>query len=343
MKNDKHIPCLDGLRAISILLVMIFHSLSHGNQGFPRFWFPFGGAAGVSLFFVISGYLITTLLLAEQERYQKISLKNFYLRRSLRIFPPFYLFLLAVVSLSHIGFTSAPPQAVFASGAYWMNFYSGNAGSLGHTWSLSIEEQFYLVWPFVVARCSRRLAIGFAVLVAAGWPLLRLLRHGYLFSPIPEEALRSSGLDTILWGSVLALLVFKEVPGWLSRPLKSIWPLIASLSCLLFIYSVKEQWPLSVVFLLPLLRNVSLTVLLWWSINNPQSLWGRCLELPPVAFIGRLSYSLYLWHGMFIVHADRWLCTFPMSWVASFVAAYASYRLVELPFNKLRRNFRPAT
>jgi len=319
---------------------MIFHSLSHPGRGFPEFWFPFGGAAGVSLFFVISGFLITTLLLAERQRDGGISLTKFYLRRSLRIFPPFYVFVLAVVVLSHLGLADAPGPAVLASATYWMNFYGGNAGTLGHTWSLSIEEQFYLVWPFIVARCSSRQSVGFAILVAAAWPLLRLARHGYLYSPIPEEALRSSGLDTILWGSVLALLSYDAAAEWLKAAARWRWPLFVSLACLLFIYTFKERWPLSIVFLLPLLRNLSLTVLLWWSINNKDSLWGRLLESPPLAFVGRLSYSLYLWHGLFITSSHWWLCRFPFNWLASFALALASYYWVELPSNQLRRRFR---
>ena len=339
--QSKYIPCLDGLRALSIMLVMVFHSFSHQTSGFPHFWFPFGGASGVSLFFIISGYLITTLLLSEREKCGKISLFSFYIRRSLRIFPPFYAFLLTVVVLSACGQKSVSGMAVFASGAYWMNFYSGESGALGHTWSLSIEEQFYLVWPFLVARLPRRRALAFAIVGILAWPLLRFARHGYFYAPVSEEALRCTGLDTILWGAVLAMLAYGPTPGWLRRLHQQRWPLPLALLCLVCIYSYKDQWPSAYASALPLLRNVSLTTLLWWSVNNAKSWWGRLLELPAIAYVGKLSYSLYLWHGLFIRKSDHWLYAFPLNWVLSFVAAWASYHLLELPFNRYREKFKP--
>ncbi len=147
-ERAQRIPCLDGLRALSIALVLYSHArLTHG---FPiAHWIqtPRGrlaGSAGVCLFFIISGYLITTLILNEKQRFGYVSLKNFYIRRSLRIFPAFYLFLVVAVILRHTGFAPFSNVSLFASAAYWRNFYNTPPHDyvLRHTWSLSIEEQF---------------------------------------------------------------------------------------------------------------------------------------------------------------------------------------------------------
>src|SRR5262245_22242535 len=140
--SRSHIPALDGFRAIAVLLVIFYH---FGFEKVP-------GGSGVTMFFVLSGFLITWLLLKEHEKNGKISLKGFYRRRILRIFPAFYAYWLGLVFLLLItGKSILWPHAI-ASFVYLTNYYNAILGDpntgFSHTWSLAIEEQFYLLWPF---------------------------------------------------------------------------------------------------------------------------------------------------------------------------------------------------
>lgn len=136
-----HLPSLDGIRAIAVFLVVFYHL---GVPGIP-------GGMGVLIFFVLSGFLITWLLLKEEERFGHISLKLFYARRTLRIFPAFYVYWFLIIGLSiissrHIFRAQAVCSFFYISNYYQAIFGDPNTG-LSHTWSLGVEEQFYLVWP----------------------------------------------------------------------------------------------------------------------------------------------------------------------------------------------------
>ena len=302
----------------------------------PPFSLHLGGALGVSLFFIISGYLITALLLREKERCGKISLGKFYARRALRIFPAFYLYLIVVVIMRQSHLLVVPMHALIASGGYFYNFYTPPPGPdvLGHTWSLSIEEQFYFVWPFVLAYASRTASIGVGLAGVAAWPLLRFAKHGYFYAPVPATAIQSTALDTILWGSLLAIATFERPAAreWIRG---KAYLFYLSVVCILAIYALRYQWPEQLSFVLPLLRNVCLTAILWWSINSPDHAVGRLLESRPAVFIGWISYSLYIWHGL-LNGCDWWVCGFPQRVVLAFLVSVASYQIVEKPFNRLR-------
>ncbi|MHB8208821.1 acyltransferase family protein, partial [Mucilaginibacter sp.] len=146
---EKYIPSLDGFRAFSIILVIISH-LSFNFQNSVLFKLELGGF-GVSIFFVISGFLITLLLLKEKSKYGKISLSNFYVRRFLRILPVAYLFILVLILLNnflslHISYEYFIPPIFFVK-----NFFPITFWSVDHYWSLSVEEQFYLIFPFILS------------------------------------------------------------------------------------------------------------------------------------------------------------------------------------------------
>jgi peptidoglycan/LPS O-acetylase OafA/YrhL len=342
----RRIPCLDGLRALSIVLVLFSHARL--TRGFPRAtWIqsvqPFGlaGTGGVCLFFVISGYLITTLVLNERQLSGNVSLRNFYIRRSLRIFPVLYFYLLVALVLRKLGFETFTSLGWCASATFWQNFYGGHDYILGHTWSVSIEEQFYLLWPPIVSRLSERHSTRLALAAVIGWPLLRLLRHGFFFSSSGVLALNTAAHDTILYGCLLALLTRPEAglgrtPHWVQSPLGLIIPALSLTS----VYWTCNVWPGHLTFLLPLIRNVMLTWLLWWCVNNPRSLFGRILECKPIAFIGVISYSLYVWQQMFLFPSQTaWIYRYPFNLLAAFAAAILSFYLMERPLNALRRKF----
>lgn len=157
------------------MLVILGHA--HGTRDFPS-WIPRlvtdHAALGVQIFFVISGYLITTLILDEKRKRGTISLKLFYARRTIRIFPPFYLFLLVLTGGVWAGMFQLPKYNLLFAAGYVMNFVPAGIGAwaTGHLWSLSAEEQFYLVWPAVLKFAGKTRALSLAAVVAVGphWP-----------------------------------------------------------------------------------------------------------------------------------------------------------------------------
>jgi len=153
-----HLPSLDGLRALSIGLVLLGH-LS-GTKGFVRVNLGIGDYAhlGVVVFFVISGFLITRLMLSEHAKDGCVSLKLFYARRALRLFPAAYAFIACVCLLWATGVVHLQARDIWHACTYTVNFEPGRSWQIGHLWSLSVEEQFYLIWPctFVSAAIRKR-------------------------------------------------------------------------------------------------------------------------------------------------------------------------------------------
>jgi peptidoglycan/LPS O-acetylase OafA/YrhL len=208
--QSRNIPSLDGLRAISVFMVVAAHmnGVLATNLPFIPFWvYLVWGSLGVQTFFVISGFLITHLLLKELTSTGTISLKRFYFRRALRIFPPLYAYLAIGLALTLAGFFAGNVRAFIVAGTYLSNYLGGGSELLEHTWSLSLEEQFYLLWPaallFFGTKKSMKLAVWVILLSPASrvvtyylWPSHRALLSGMLHT----------GLDSIMFGCLLALL-----------------------------------------------------------------------------------------------------------------------------------------
>ena len=214
-KKILRIPSLDGLRAISIAMVIFGHLV--GTRGFPitRLHYDFGNL-GVRVFFVISGFLITHLLLKEQAKIGVISLAGFYKRRALRIFPAFYAYLFVVVALTHFGVIDVSRGDALAAASYTMNYHPVRAWQVGHLWSLSVEEQFYLLWPATLAflGCRR------AAWVAGAWlfiaPLVRAWAYHTHSATIDESF--GTVADALAIGCLFAIVrpVWTKLPvlGW---------------------------------------------------------------------------------------------------------------------------------
>jgi peptidoglycan/LPS O-acetylase OafA/YrhL len=169
MTSTGRLPSLDGLRAISIILVLLGHA--GGPRGFQRINLQIGDYAhlGVVVFFVISGFLITSLLMHEYDTTRRISLRLFYARRTLRIFPASYFYLCVICLLSASNFIHLRGVDIWHAFTYTVNFFPGRSWQVGHLWSLSVEEQFYLLWPFAFAVSGPRKAnrVAWAVIALA--------------------------------------------------------------------------------------------------------------------------------------------------------------------------------
>jgi len=339
-RADRRIPCLDGLRAISIGFVLLAHLA--GTGGFP---IPAAlgkvvelGDVGVHVFFVISGYLITRLLLEEFDRRQRISLSRFYLRRTLRIFPPYYAFILVLVIAQALGWLQLASHDVLRAMTYTSNYYPDRSWFTGHTWSLSVEEQFYLIWPAVfVLAGSRRAIIAAACLVLCGpiirlgsWELMRWAGDG-----IPTRF--ETVADAIAVGCVLAgtrewLHSKPQYLRVLTSPLFAIVPLAVVAS------GAFHGHPLLYFGAEMTIMNVGAALCLDWCLTHPAGRIGTILNARPLVFVGLLSYSLYLWQQLFLNRASNAVvAAFPVNVALAVTVALVSYYLVEQPSLRLRR------
>jgi len=339
-RPQDRIPSLDGLRAISIVMVLFGHLA--GTRGFPVSY-AIGNRlglaeVGVHVFFVISGYLITRLLLEELERHGRISLQSFYIRRTLRIFPPYYLFLGVLLVLSAVGLivlgSSDLPRAL----TYTSNYDEHRTWFVGHTWSLSVEEQFYLMWPLLLVASGRRRAIVIAAIVVVLAPIVRIVSWEWL--GLSGDAIGSrfeTVADAIAIGCLLAATRtwLHQQPLYM-RALSSPWfalvPLVGIAAQTLHDHPVAD-------FLVGVsVINVAAALTIDWCVTYASGRVGRVMNATPLVVIGTLSYSLYLWQQLFLNRsASNAMSAFPLNIVLVSAAAAASYLLVERPALNLRR------
>ena len=336
----ERIPSLDGLRAVSIVLVLLAHLV--GTRSSPLTLAAGNllalGELGVHVFFVISGFLITRLLLEEIGSTGRISLTNFYFRRTMRIFPAYYAFLLVLFVLALSNVVQLAPRDLSHALTYTSNYYAGRSWFVGHTWSLSVEEQFYLLWPAVVVLAGRRRALviaACAVLIApmvrtASWELMRWSGDGigHRFETVA---------DAIAIGCVLA-----GARDWMHRQplyrrvLESSWFVVVP--CLAVAGSLLHDHPVAHFLIGMSVMNAAMVVTLDWCVTFGSGRVGRALNCAPLVFVGTISYSLYLWQQLFLNRtAANAMSTFPVNIALAVAAALASYYLVEQPSLRLRR------
>ena len=336
-KSRSYMPTLDGWRAISILFVMMYHDSLHRVGAISNGWFFEHGNVGVDVFFAISGILICSRLLTEEQRFGSISLRHFYIRRAFRILPPAILYLLVLATLSALAIIPHVGLDWFGALFFYRNYtrllgthlvFGG--GSTGHFWSLSVEEHFYLLLPAVLVftRRKHRLKVLSALILLVAISLAVQLRHR---SWVHIQFHSDVRLDSLLIPAMIAVLVQREtIRAWFQR-IGRFWPVILAALFVLITWTPEN---FGQVFGLALL----MPVLVLGTVLNPQSILSRFLELPPLRFVGRISYSLYLWQQLFFVgHFNPeaatlgWLQRLPFDYLAAFACALASYSLLEKP------------
>jgi peptidoglycan/LPS O-acetylase OafA/YrhL len=345
--NDKtrNIPSLDGMRAISILLVIVAHT----SQNYAR-WIniPVGSYLlfahlGVSVFFVISGFLITSLLLKELDATGTIAIKRFYVRRAFRIFPPFYFYLAIILVLALVGLFPTPLRAFFFAATYTSDYYLGpgsGSGSLQHLWSLSVEEQFYLLWPAALLLLGKRRAIYLAWFLILVSPLSRTITYLVLAPPHRAMAGRMfhSSIDTIMFGCLLALLWDNDRFIRLQRTWMGAWAMAGAVLFLLVIDPLLQfRFYGGFTLLVGMtLEGVSICVVTLYVVKQPRTVPGRILNTPILRHIGVISYSLYLWQSIIIAEAGQF---FLLALAAILACAEFSYWVIERPSLRLRARF----
>ena len=317
------------LRAVSILMVLAGHTFEQSSglsitpsQRFARSFFGYAHF-GVVVFFVISGFLITSLLLSEREKTGTISLRNFYTRRAYRILPASYAVTLfiAVVWYGRIHL-----RDVFCSFLYVQNFNSQVTWSLAHMWSLAVEEQFYLLWPFLLRRYfPHRYKIVISAMLIA--PVFRAA-CGWLGFHHAQVTWFPSAMDALATGCLLALLLRERNINWSAADRWFFPVLIGTLAVPQFSYPHGLQ-PL----LMLSLQNLGIAFCIQHCVRKKY--W--ILNWAPVVWIGVLSYSIYLCQMPFFQRQNPNVFEkLPVNLVCILFAAMACHYFVEKPFLRLR-------
>lgn len=305
------------------------------------------GKFGVEIFFVLSGFLITHLLLVEERLHVAVSVRRFWLRRALRILPALTCYLILLAALAAMGVFPIPVVDLASSALFVRNFL-GESNETGHLWTLAIEEQFYFVWPlFLLWVRALRWRIGLTVafvLSAPLWLHWNLIRFGADQVNTWRTDLR---VQPLLIGAVLALVSDSEKGRrWLRRPgLFGPVSMVSAATFLVVMLSTKwldRPW---VRVGVPTAGYVCCAWILQGLVSCPEGGVVRFLESAPIAATGRLSFSLYLWQQPFAPYAGqwapRWFREFPANLLFAFSLAVASHWLVERPFLSLRSRLRP--
>jgi peptidoglycan/LPS O-acetylase OafA/YrhL len=356
VRDFKHVPALDGLRGIAIIAVMFFHLGAITPLIAP---FTKGASLGVQLFFVLSGFLITSILLKEHGRTGRIDLKNFYMRRTLRLVPAFWFYLIFVFIF---GRYILPPDLVAAhyEGTHflsaflyyhnWDYFFSQQSLVLiKHSWSLAIEEQFYIFWS---------LALWFAVRFKAGRPLTLIATVFLIWLVIVQRAVRAGAgesperlyfgtdtrVDALLIGSLAAFVyMWKIVPlkVFLSRGF-SLLALGAGF-VLTAVFSFNNHWQQEFyISALPIFAIAAAVVALWF-VTREKSLAHLIIENRPLRYIGEISYGLYLWNNVSILLAENLfesaLPQFSFAVLLNISIAAVTYHKIEKFFLKMKSRY----
>ncbi|NQX02610.1 acyltransferase [bacterium] len=334
---------------MAILLVLSGHSIAAYLPAWHGFARPIVGNStfGVRLFFALSGFLITSLLLKEQQQYGRIDLKRFFIRRSIRIFPALYLFIFVVAALSLLGWIDVSGQQIFAAATQTWNYSAlwiqhkpqDGRWFLGHLWTLSLEEQFYVFWPSLIVLLGWKRVRHLAWLLPLVIPLFRIVSYFIIPSHRGyENVMFHTACDSILIGCAFAIW---KTP--LLRLLANSYLRAAAVATFVFILS-----PL----LAANIRTYGVTVGSGLdSVGAGFLILAACqlpgltvtLSVPILTWLGRLSYSLYLWQQLFLTGLNtHWSGSFPVSLVCSLVAGLTLYYLIELPVLRLKKPFERA-
>jgi peptidoglycan/LPS O-acetylase OafA/YrhL len=325
-----HRPALDGVRGVAIALVLFGHAFAWSRT-------PAAGSAGVTVFFTLSGFLITSLLLEERLKSGRVSMRSFYERRARRLLPALGLTVLTLLALTPLIGEGLPVRSLIGALTYstnWLMIGHQDDG-LGHLWSLAIEEQFYLVWPLllvVLARLPRRWLVLLLAATAVGVSLWR--QHLWAASANPNDRLYFSTdarSDALLLGCALAVLLNGQVARRASGWWAAVGLAVIAASTTLAGYGFFVVMPTFVALA---------TAAILWSAAQGGAGW---LEWRPLVVLGQRSYGLYLLQpvvGWLPVHylgdslGVRVLVMLPLAWIV----ASLSWRYVETPFRRSRRS-----
>jgi peptidoglycan/LPS O-acetylase OafA/YrhL len=327
----RRIGALDGWRGVAILLVMIDHCAQVNVN--PLIHLPTRvGATGVGIFFALSGFLITTILLREQKSTGNVFLGAFYTRRVFRILPPVFAYLVVIIVFRELCHLHITFNQLSSSVLLYRNYIPADWNGGGYTgglWSLMVEEHFYLFWPLLLIITRGNLIVLSIIALSDG--LWRMISMYFNFLPdIWAPGRTDLRFDSLLWGCILAIILSK--PHWsglLKRRLSgSIMLLLVAIDIGLNILNHRHNYSL--------FEPIILALLLIWPILHSGSLLRKVLDQPILIAIGKISYSLYIWQQCWLLSSSSptlfiHLQRFPFNIVMAFLCGTASYFVVERP------------
>jgi peptidoglycan/LPS O-acetylase OafA/YrhL len=359
--TGEYIPTLDGWRAVAIGLVLAYH----GKDSFAGLLSPSVNATletvlkvhgvgllGVRIFFAISGFLITRRILSDEEATGGISLKSFYLRRAFRILPASLLFTSVIGLLAVFHILPVPFFAWLAAVLCFINYQTrARSWYLGHYWSLAIEEHFYLLWPgFLRAVSSPRRRLGIAIVLAYAVGIWRAVafKYGITYTSARDFWGRTDVmLDGLLWGCILALTFRLPPLKALLVKVTAPWFWIAGVTLIAVIIAISPKVGWKAGFALLSLLPMVIALMVVGTTLHPTTTIARFLETPAMRWVGRISYSLYLWQQIFLISwgaslpseanipGIAWLQRLPFNFIAAFACAACSYYFIERPLIKI--------
>ena len=351
--NRSYIATFDAVRAIAVLMVFVTHSgiLLHLPKPLEELsdlvrWSHFG----VNLFFVLSGFLITRILI--KSKGQKNAYKNFLIRRSLRIFPIYYLAILALMVIE-------PGQYLITSATYTSNYafaFDETVNPMSHSWSLSVEEHFYLIWSPIVLFLSLKISRGFAFVI---FPVISIVGTILTFAFLPEYAKPIFYRGTNYQMFALALgsaLAFRE--SWVrTRWSRSLWTgaalIVSGIALILLLGRVfgtelliRRFYSYSLISTGILCVFLSINDMKGDTENNAKGVLYRLATFPALMYIGRISYGLYLYHfpvyyflGVFPPKYSTPISTIALGTGITFAIAIVSFQFIEKPILRLKSRF----
>lgn len=339
--KSSHLPSLDGFRGISILLVIIGHLFV--RRGYDAWQYIFNGNLGVYIFFVISGFLITTLLLKERLKTKTISLRKFYIRRFLRIFPVAYLYIIVLMILNYFLNLHVPWLAFLGAALYLQDFEAFNLSwYTEHYWSLSLEEQFYLLFPSMIKRNLKLYSIVIPVLLVIIPILVTVCRYiPYLsdsyFYDIIHFMLK---FDGVMVGSFFSILVFKNMIPW---DFIKKYKIVLNIVLLVLTMVIHNNHNL------PGINHMSsffIAIIIISNLYPANDFIFKFLNNKWLIKIGILSYSIYIWQQLFTMTRSEptsvnipWY-SLPWNVIVLFCISYISYNYYEKSFLKLKERFK---
>jgi peptidoglycan/LPS O-acetylase OafA/YrhL len=355
MRAARHIPALDGMRGVAILLAMLAHFEAAASEaiGEPSRGLSALGWFGVDLFFALSGFLITGILLDAKGTPHYF--RDFYARRALRIFPLYYGVLAALFLVGPAAGFARGIRAAIGRDQAWFWCYGVNAlialkgrlFPLAHFWSLAVEEHFYLAWPLVVLALPRRRLIAscLGLIVVAAAVRVALLGRA---NPLAIYVLTPCRMDALAAGAAFAAAV-RGPEGFAGIRRKTRW--LAFAGCVLLAGLAAWRWPLTELD--PVAQSVGYTLTgatfaaLVALATDPGSPLGRPLDCAPLRFMGKYSYGAYVYHpfvmGLVGSHLHRYPQSVPLGiavmTATTFAVAWASWQVYERPFIRLKRLF----
>lgn len=341
----KYIKGFDGLRAISILFVILTHlgiysTLPDTPFIKERLLLLISGTTGVQIFFTISGFLITTILLKELNKYGSINFLNFFIKRFLRLLPPLLIFYLVIAFLMSQHLIKTTYVGFLYSFFYVYNFVPLKyyVSELGHTWSLAVEEQYYFIWPFFLSYIKSfkyRILFIFIFVIASVFIV-------YYFSKIPSIADKYKytrffipAASSIFIGALISIINNRvEKLDFLKK--NNLY--ISFLFFFFPLYAPKIYLQISFI-----LQSLGVGLFLLWIYNHQASRVTRVLNTKLMTYIGKISYGLYVYQGLFLrtgPGGKLWIQHFPQNIFLTIIVSILSYHFIEKYFLGFKNKFR---